>query len=138
MSKSPIYSHFGETLSGVATIRAFTLQSDFIKQSERLVDDNQKANFPAIVANRWLAVRLEMVGNLIIFCSALLAVLGKDSLTPGEFLFHYSLFSNESTSTVDQNSFSLKCNLWYLIKDNRNKIVLMKCTGTLPGQIRPS
>jgi ATP-binding cassette subfamily C (CFTR/MRP) protein 1 len=24
-----------------------------------------------------------MVGNLIIFCSALLAVLGKDSLTPG-------------------------------------------------------
>merc|ERR1712141_493159 len=46
-------------------------------------DDNQKANYPATVANRWLAVRLETVGNLIIFCSALLAVLGKDSLTPG-------------------------------------------------------
>ena len=26
---------------------------------------------------------MEMVGNLIIFCSALLAVLGKDKLTPG-------------------------------------------------------
>ena len=63
--------------------RAFNLQSDFIKQSENLVDDNQKANYPAIVANRWLAVRLETVGNLIIFCAALLAVLGKDSLTPG-------------------------------------------------------
>ena len=35
------------------------------------------------MANRWLAVRLETVGNLIIFCAALLAVLGKDSLTPG-------------------------------------------------------
>ena len=70
-------------MSGVATIRAFSLQPDFIKTSERLVDENQKANFPAIVANRWLAVRLEMVGNFIIFCSALLAVLGKDSLTPG-------------------------------------------------------
>jgi len=83
VTKSPIFSHFGETLNGVATIRAFSLQHDFIKRSERLVDDNQKANYPAIVANRWLAVRLEMVGNLIIFCSALLAVLGKDSLTPG-------------------------------------------------------
>ena len=83
VTKSPIFSHFGETLNGVATIRAFSLQSDFIKRSERLVDDNQKANYPAIVANRWLAVRLEMVGNLIIFCSALLAVLGKDNLSPG-------------------------------------------------------
>jgi ABC-type multidrug transport system fused ATPase/permease subunit len=83
VTKSPIFSHFGETLNGAATIRAFSLQTEFIKRSERLVDDNQKANYPAIVANRWLAVRLEMVGNLIIFCSALLAVLGKDSLTPG-------------------------------------------------------
>merc|ERR1711971_1204711 len=83
VTKSPIFSHFGETLNGAATIRAFSLQTEFIKRSEKLVDDNQKANYPAIVANRWLAVRLEMVGNLIIFCSALLAVLGKDSLTPG-------------------------------------------------------
>ena len=52
VTKSPIFSHFGETLNGVATIRAFSLQHDFIKRSERLVDDNQKANYPAIVANR--------------------------------------------------------------------------------------
>ena len=83
VSKSPIFSHFGETLNGAATIRAFNLERDFIDQSEKLVDDNQKANYPSIVANRWLAVRLETVGNLIIFSSSLLAVLGKDSLTPG-------------------------------------------------------
>ena len=77
VSKSPIYSHFGETLNGVATIRAFNLQEVFIKKSMDLVDDNQKANYPSIVANRWLAVRLETVGNLIIFCASLLAVLGK-------------------------------------------------------------
>jgi hypothetical protein len=32
---------------------------------------------------RWLSIRLETVGNLIIFCAALLAVLGRDSLSPG-------------------------------------------------------
>ena len=52
VTKSPIFSHFGETLNGAATIRAFSLQNEFIKRSERLVDDNQKANYPAIVANR--------------------------------------------------------------------------------------
>lgn len=32
---------------------------------------------------RWLAVRLETVGNLVIFFSALFAVLGRESLSPG-------------------------------------------------------
>ena len=39
---------------------------------------------PALVANRWLALRLETVGNSIVFCSALFAVLSKDSLSPGK------------------------------------------------------
>lgn len=32
---------------------------------------------------RWLAVRLEMVGNLIIFFAALFAVLGRDTIQSG-------------------------------------------------------
>ncbi len=83
VSRSPIYSHFGETVNGVQTIRAYNLQRQFIEESENKVDNNQKANYPSVVANRWLAVRLEMVGNLIIFLSALFAVLGRESVTPG-------------------------------------------------------
>ena len=69
ISRSPIYSHFGETINGVQTIRAYNLQGKFILESEKRVDDNQQALFPSHVANRWLAVRLETVGNIIIFCS---------------------------------------------------------------------
>jgi len=47
------------------------------------VDENQKVNIPTIVANRWLAVRLETVGNLIIFCAALFAVMAKGDITEG-------------------------------------------------------
>ena len=65
---------------------AFHPQGNFITQSEDLVDGNQKAQYSAIVANRWLAIRLGTVGNLIIFCSALLAVLGSNDLTPGKLL----------------------------------------------------
>jgi hypothetical protein len=32
---------------------------------------------------RWLAVRLEMVGNFIIFFASLFAVLGRDTMSPG-------------------------------------------------------
>ena len=83
VSRSPIYSHFCETINGASTIRAFGLEKQFIRQSERMVDENQKANFPSLVSNRWLAIRLETFGNLIIFCAALLAVLKRDDLSPG-------------------------------------------------------
>ena len=55
----------------------------FIEESENKVDFNQVCYFPSIIANRWLAIRLEMVGNLIILFAAMFAVMGKDSLSPG-------------------------------------------------------
>ena len=72
VSRSPIYSHFGETLSGASTIRAFGLQNKFTLQSEALVDKNQICYFPTIMANRWLAVRLETIGNFITFAGKFL------------------------------------------------------------------
>ncbi|XP_060530036.1 multidrug resistance-associated protein 1-like isoform X5 [Cylas formicarius] len=82
VSRSPIYSHFGETVSGVQTIRAYGQQERFITESENKVDLNQVCYYPSIISNRWLAVRLEMIGNFIILFAALFAVLGKNQL-PG-------------------------------------------------------
>jgi len=52
VTRSPIYSHFGETLTGYTTIRAYGMQNKFIKESEARVDNNQLSYFPSIVANR--------------------------------------------------------------------------------------
>ncbi|XP_033224446.1 multidrug resistance-associated protein 1 isoform X4 [Belonocnema kinseyi] len=84
VSRSPIYSHFGESVTGAQTIRAYGVQQRFIKESEMRVDFNQVCYYPSIIANRWLAVRLEMVGNFIIFFAALFCVLGtKNELQAG-------------------------------------------------------
>ncbi|XP_076389766.1 multidrug-Resistance like Protein 1 isoform X2 [Megachile rotundata] len=83
ISRSPIYSHFSETVTGTQMIRAFGVQERFIRESENKVDFNQVCYYPSIIANRWLAVRLEMVGNLIIFFAALFAVLNKDTIKSG-------------------------------------------------------
>uniref|UniRef100_H2Z8G3 Uncharacterized protein n=1 Tax=Ciona savignyi TaxID=51511 RepID=H2Z8G3_CIOSA len=83
ISRSPIYSHFSETITGASTIRAYGLQNSFIKQSENLVDVNQMAYFPNIVSNRWLALRLELVGNFIVLFAAIFAVAGKGTIDSG-------------------------------------------------------
>ncbi|XP_016840838.1 multidrug resistance-associated protein 1 isoform X5 [Nasonia vitripennis] len=84
VSRSPIYSHFGESVTGAQTIRAYGMQERFIQESEKRVDFNQVCYYPSIIANRWLAIRLEMVGNLIIFFAALFAVLGREDVAAGD------------------------------------------------------
>ncbi|MBN3303875.1 MRP1 protein, partial [Amia calva] len=83
VSRSPVYSHFNETLLGTSVIRAFHEQQRFITDSDGKVDYNQKAYYPSIVANRWLAVRLEFVGNCIVLFAALFAVVARETLSPG-------------------------------------------------------
>ncbi|KXS16473.1 P-loop containing nucleoside triphosphate hydrolase protein [Gonapodya prolifera JEL478] len=73
-SRSPIYAHFQETLGGVQTIRAYRDEARFIAENTLRIDTNQKANYPSNASNRWLAMRLELVGSFIILASSLFSV----------------------------------------------------------------
>ncbi|KAL9833556.1 ATP-binding cassette sub-family C member 3 isoform 1-T1 [Geothlypis trichas] len=83
VSRSPIYSHFSETVSGASVIRAYRRVKAFVDISDLKVDENQKSYYPGIVSNRWLGVRVEFVGNCIVLFAALFAVIGRNSLNAG-------------------------------------------------------
>nr|XP_046230695.1 multidrug resistance-associated protein 1-like isoform X2 [Scatophagus argus] len=83
VSRSPIYSHFNETVQGASVIRAFSEQRRFVLQADSRIDNNQKAYFPRFVATRWLAVNLEFLGNLLVLAAAILSVRGRNELSPG-------------------------------------------------------
>ncbi|KAL6109911.1 abcc6 [Pungitius sinensis] len=83
VSREPVYSHLNETVQGAAVVRAFGEQSRFVREADRHVDRNQEAYFPRFVATRWLAVNLEFLGNLLVLAAAILAVRGRDHLSPG-------------------------------------------------------
>ncbi|KAI9818464.1 MAG: hypothetical protein M1827_000523 [Pycnora praestabilis] len=75
ISRSPIYAHFQESLGGITTIRAYKQQRRFSLENEWRVDANLRAYFPSISANRWLAVRLEFIGSVIILAAAAFAII---------------------------------------------------------------
>uniref|UniRef100_A0A8C9SMX0 Canalicular multispecific organic anion transporter 1-like n=1 Tax=Scleropages formosus TaxID=113540 RepID=A0A8C9SMX0_SCLFO len=83
VSRSPIYSHFGETVTGLSVIRAYGHQERFLRHNEATINENLKSFYPWIVSNRWLAMRLEFLGNLVVFFAALFAVLSRESLESG-------------------------------------------------------
>jgi ABC-type multidrug transport system fused ATPase/permease subunit len=82
-SKSPIFAHFTETQNGLTTIRSFQAQERFIQTMENKIDENLVYYFPSNISNRWLAIRLELIGCLITSSAALFAVLSRDSISPG-------------------------------------------------------
>uniref|UniRef100_A0A8C3TA56 ATP binding cassette subfamily C member 3 n=1 Tax=Chelydra serpentina TaxID=8475 RepID=A0A8C3TA56_CHESE len=83
VSRSPIYSHFSETITGASVIRAYGREHSFVSLNDLKVDENQKSYFPTIISNRWLGVRIELIGNFVVLFAALFAVLGKNSLNAG-------------------------------------------------------
>ena len=84
VSRSPIYALFGETLEGVAVIRAFGAQSSLLKRVVSLLNSNQTAFFLTFSAQCWLAVRLEFAGTAIVTFACLCAVLEHDAMAGDE------------------------------------------------------
>ncbi|CAJ1373645.1 unnamed protein product [Effrenium voratum] len=81
--RSPIFSHFSETLDGTALIRAYGQQRTFVAENMEKVSRNMRAYYSNFSSNRWLAVRLETIGALITCCAGTLAVLGRHTISAG-------------------------------------------------------
>eukprot|EP00516_Mucochytrium_quahogii_P000716 CAMPEP_0203759528 /NCGR_PEP_ID=MMETSP0098-20131031/12567_1 /ASSEMBLY_ACC=CAM_ASM_000208 /TAXON_ID=96639 /ORGANISM=" , Strain NY0313808BC1" /LENGTH=1607 /DNA_ID=CAMNT_0050652537 /DNA_START=285 /DNA_END=5105 /DNA_ORIENTATION=+ len=75
--RSPIYSHFSESLDGVSTIRAYHVTRRFTLKNQSRLERQLEAYYLSIAANRWLAVRLEFIGSLLVLVTTLAVVMMK-------------------------------------------------------------
>ncbi|KAF9134617.1 hypothetical protein BGW39_006382 [Mortierella sp. 14UC] len=83
ISKSPLYQHFSESISGVTTIRVMKgLTQQFVAQNEVHTDLITVRQNIFSVINRWLQIRVEVLGGIVNFAAAALAVLYVDKLDP--------------------------------------------------------
>jgi ABC-type multidrug transport system fused ATPase/permease subunit len=74
VNRSPIYALLGETIDGVATIRAYNCEPSLMVRLKTMLDLQQNAYYLLCVAQCWLAIRLELVGTLFITLACLLSV----------------------------------------------------------------
>nr|ABS83557.1 ABCC/MRP-like protein [Mytilus californianus] len=82
-ARSPIFSHFGETISGCSTIRAFQQEERFMIESARRFDVLNTRRSLARSVEKWLHIRLDWLGSIIVLCVCLLVVVNKDDISPG-------------------------------------------------------
>lgn len=62
-NRSPIFELFGATLTGVATIRAFGLTDSYITKMFDRIDLYAQRTFYVWLFNRWIGLRLSMIGS---------------------------------------------------------------------------
>ncbi|RLN68925.1 hypothetical protein BBJ28_00023065, partial [Nothophytophthora sp. Chile5] len=81
ITRTPVYNLFGETLSGLQTIRAFKMQSVFKRMNKKVVDENANMYITYWAAGRWLASRLDMLSVVIIVVVTLYLVSTKGQIS---------------------------------------------------------
>lgn len=63
---SPLYAHFTETLQGLTTIRAMRATTRFQQDFAVKLEESIRAQVSASAASCWLAVRLQLLGAVIV------------------------------------------------------------------------
>lgn len=83
VQRSPLYQQFGETLTGMVTIRAYGDERRFIRDNLIAVNTHSRPFIYLWAANRWLAFRVDVAGALVAFFSGVFVVLSVGKITPG-------------------------------------------------------
>ncbi|KAK0469912.1 ABC transporter, partial [Desarmillaria tabescens] len=82
--RSSLYSHFSESLTGLATIRAYGESERFLKENEERIDVENRAYWLTVTNQRWLSIRLDLLGALLTFSVAMLTVGTRFSISPAQ------------------------------------------------------
>ncbi|KAG6877944.1 hypothetical protein C0993_001802 [Termitomyces sp. T159_Od127] len=82
--RSLLYGSYSETLTGLSTIRAYAGQESSIINAEKGLDLENRAYYMTISIQRWLSVRLDLFGNILILGIALFAAGYRHSVNPAK------------------------------------------------------
>lgn len=83
VQKSPLYQQFGETLSGMTTIRAYGHERRFIRDNLSRIDKHNRPYIYLWAANRWLAFRVDITGALVSFFAGVFIILRIKTIDAG-------------------------------------------------------
>ncbi|XP_007990560.3 ATP-binding cassette sub-family C member 11 [Chlorocebus sabaeus] len=78
-SRSPLFSHILNSLQGLSSIHVYGKTEDFISQFKRLTDAQNNYLLLFLSSTRWVALRLEILTNLVTLAVALFVAFGISS-----------------------------------------------------------
>ncbi|KAF8609600.1 multidrug resistance-associated ABC transporter [Ceratobasidium sp. AG-I] len=98
VTRSPLYSIYGETIAGVTVIRAFGASSTFLRDMLRCVDTNASPYYGMWSVNRWLSVRFNLLSAGVVALTAVVVLI--DTSVEASFAGFALAFASTITSDL--------------------------------------
>ena len=81
--KAPLYTLFGETAAGLASVRAFGWSERFAQRNIELLDRSQRPFYLMFCIQRWLSIVLDLMVTAMITLLLVVVVVNRASISPG-------------------------------------------------------
>ncbi|KIJ14255.1 hypothetical protein PAXINDRAFT_169871 [Paxillus involutus ATCC 200175] len=113
MLRSLLYSHFSETLTGLPTIRSYGEMKRFIDLNRYYVDLEDRSLYLVVANQRWLAIRLDFMGALMVFIVAMFAVTNVSGINAAQIglVLTYTTLFCQSCSLMTRQSADVENNM---------------------------
>lgn len=147
MLRSLLYSHFSESLSGLATIRAYGEEKRFVEENSYYMDLEDRAYLLTTANQRWLSVRLDFLGGCLVFAVAIMAASGGGGITASQIALCLTYMVSivqifgmvtRQTAEVENNMNAVERILYYSNKDTLPQEKAHVIEDTDPGSSWPA
>jgi len=81
VARSPLFSHFEATLDGLTSVRALGAERGFLAACCSLIDSHSAIWYANQCSNRWLALRLDTLGAVVLLSTSCAMIIGSTLTT---------------------------------------------------------
>ncbi|TFK50066.1 multidrug resistance-associated ABC transporter [Heliocybe sulcata] len=102
LMRSSLYASYTESLTGLSTVRAYREQDRFVRSADYGLDLENRAYYMTVAIQRWLGVRLDFFGNILILGIGLFAAGFRTTVDPSKIgvVLSYSLSITQTLSQL--------------------------------------
>ncbi|KAJ3722534.1 ABC protein [Lentinula raphanica] len=106
MLRSLLYAQVSESLAGLPTIRSYGKIPRFIQDNQYYIDLENRALFITVTTQRWLAIRVDCLGAVLVFFVSLFAVAGVSGINAAQIglILTYSTTLTQLCGVVTRQS----------------------------------
>ncbi|KAJ4479332.1 ABC protein [Lentinula aciculospora] len=106
MLRSLLYAQVSESLTGLPTIRSYGKIPKFIQDNQYYIDLENRALFITVTTQRWLAIRVDCLGAVLVFFVSLFAVVGVSGVNAAQIglILTYSTTLTQLCGVVTRQS----------------------------------
>ncbi|KAF8183977.1 ABC protein [Pholiota molesta] len=139
MLRSLLYSHLSESLTGLPTLRTYGEIPRFLKENAYYIDLENRALVLSVTNQRWLSIRLDFCGAILIFIVALFAICGVSGITPAQvgLILTYTTSLTQACGMLTRQTAEVEVTVFLVVHYSQREFLEQEAPHEIPEMKPP-